>query len=128
MNLRCVLTLLLAFVPLSATQAQVQDYEAFPLPDDPPYMTLYVSLITVLFTYEAPESTSRTSASSRDDKLIRAAGEDAASFVASQGAIRGVQLEAALRLLRERPASRHYSDLQLAEAILLYAYPVPAAE
>jgi len=128
MNLRCVLTLLLACVPLSATQAQVQDYEAFPLPDDPPYMTLYVSLITVLFTYEAPESTSRTSASSRDDKLIRAAGEDAASFVASQGAIRGAELEVALRL---DPLSANISqliDLQLAEAILLYAYPAPAAE
>lgn len=128
MNLRSALTLLLSCLPLSATQAQVQDYDAFPLPDDPPYMTLYVSLITVLFTYEAPDFTSRTSASSREDKLIRAAGEDAASFVASQGAIRGAELEAALRLLRERPANHHYSDLQLAEAILLYAYPAPAAE
>ena len=128
MNLRYALTLLLSCLPLSATQAQVQDYDAFPLPDDPPYMTLYVSLITVLFTYEAPDFTSRTSASSREDKLIRAAGEDATSFVASQGAIRGAELEAALRLLRERPASHHYSDLQLAEAILLYAYPAPAAE
>lgn len=128
MNLRYALTLLLSCLPLSATQAQVQDYDAFPLPDDPPYMTLYVSLITVLFTYEAPDFTSRTSASSREDKLIRAAGEDAASFVASQGAIRGAELEAALRLLRERPASHHYSDLQLAEAILLYAYPAAAAE
>lgn len=128
MTYRLLPILLLSCLPLSAVQAQVQDYDAFPLPDDPPYMTLYVSLITVLFTYEAPDFTSRTSASSREDKLIRAAGEDAASFVASQGAIRGVQLEAALRLLRERPASRHYSDLQLAEAILLYAYPAPAAE
>ena len=128
MNLRYALTLLLSCLPLSATQAQVQDYDAFPLPDDPPYMTLYVSLITVLFTYEAPDFTSRTSASSREDKLIRAAGEVATSFVASQGAIRGAELEAALRLLRERPASHHYSDLQLAEAILLYAYPAPAAE
>lgn len=128
MTHRILPILLLSCLPLSAVQAQVQDYDAFPLPDDPPYMTLYVSLITVLFTYEAPDFTSRTSANSREDKLIRAAGEDAASFVASQGAIRGVELEAALRLLRERPASRHYSDLQLAEAILLYAYPAPAAE
>lgn len=128
MTYRLLPILLLSCLPLSATQAQVQDYDAFPLPDDPPYMTLYVSLVTVLFTYEAPGFTSQSSTSSREDKLIRAAGEDAASFVASQGAIRGVELEAALRLLRERPASRHYSDLQLAEAILLYAYPAPAAE
>lgn len=128
MTHRILPILLLSCLPLSATQAQVQDYDALPLPDDPPYMTLYVSLITVLFTYDAPDFTSQSSASSREDKLIRAAGEDAASFVASQGAIRRAELEAALRLLRERPASRHYSDLQLAEAILLYAYPAPATE
>ena len=72
--------------------------------------------------------TSDTTTSIRDSKVVREAHDDAATFVASQGDIRGVQLEAALRLLRERPASRHYSDLQLAEAILLYAYPAPAAE
>lgn len=85
MTLRCLLFLLLTCGALSVARAQVQDYDAFPLPDDPPYMTLYVSLITFLFTYEAPNFTSEGSASSREDKLIHAAGEDAASFVASQG-------------------------------------------
>jgi uncharacterized protein (TIGR02448 family) len=48
------------------------------------------------------------------------ARDDAASFVASDGRIRGAQLEAALRYLRERDASaRRASDMQLAQAILV---------
>jgi uncharacterized protein (TIGR02448 family) len=43
----------------------------------------------------------------------------AGSTVASDGRIRGAQLESALRQLRERhSAARHASDMQLAEAIL----------
>jgi uncharacterized protein (TIGR02448 family) len=56
---------------------------------------------------------------SGDDKVVLQARDDAAGFVASDGRIRGAQLEAALRLLRERnPAAREASDLQLAQAIL----------
>ena len=55
----------------------------------------------------------------RDDKVVLAARDDAASFVASDGAIRGAQLEAALRHLREHaPQARDASDLELAQAIL----------
>lgn len=47
------------------------------------------------------------------------ARDDAASFVASEGRIRGARLEAALRQLRERDeAARKASDLELAQAIL----------
>jgi len=57
--------------------------------------------------------------SSGDDKVVLQARDDAASFVASEGRIRGAQLEAALRVLRERhPAMRRASDMQLAQAIL----------
>lgn len=68
-------------------------------------------------------SSAGTSASSNstsgDDKVVLQARDDAASFVASEGRIRGVQLEAALRLLRERnPDLRRTSDMQLAQAIL----------
>jgi len=53
------------------------------------------------------------------DKVVLQARDDAASFVASDGRIRGAQLEAALRHLRERNAdARRASDLQLAMAIL----------
>lgn len=65
--------------------------------------------------------TSDTTTSIRDMKVVAAAREDAASFVASEGAIRGVQLEAALQLLRERlPEARQADDLALAEAILAH--------
>jgi len=64
-----------------------------------------------------------TSASSKttspNDKVVLQARDDAASFVASDGSIRGAQLEAALRHLRERDAdARRATDMQLAQAIL----------
>ena len=47
------------------------------------------------------------------------ARDDAASFVASEGRIRGVRLEAALIQLRARTeAARSASDMMLARAIL----------
>jgi uncharacterized protein (TIGR02448 family) len=64
-------------------------------------------------------SSASSDSSSDDDKLVLNARVDAASFVASDGQIRGARLEAALRNLRERnAATRDASDLQLAQAIL----------
>ncbi|MBP3933316.1 DUF2388 domain-containing protein [Pseudomonas bubulae] len=63
--------------------------------------------------------TSDTTTSIRDSKVVREAHDDAATFVASQGDIRGVQLEAAFSTLRDRvPEARNASDQELAEAIL----------
>jgi uncharacterized protein (TIGR02448 family) len=63
--------------------------------------------------------TSDTTTSIRDLKVVQAARDDAASFVASDGAIRSAQLEAALRVLRERlPEARQASDAELAQALL----------
>jgi uncharacterized protein (TIGR02448 family) len=63
--------------------------------------------------------TSDTTTSIRDMKVVRAARDDAASFVASDETIRGVQLEAAFQVLREElPQAREASDRALAEAIL----------
>ncbi|MBG6524927.1 DUF2388 domain-containing protein [Pseudomonas aeruginosa] len=63
--------------------------------------------------------TSATTTSVRDMKVVTEARDDAASFVASDGAIRGAQLEAAMRTLRSRlPEAREASDQVLAEAIL----------
>ena len=63
--------------------------------------------------------TSDTTTSIRDSKVVREAHDDAATFVASQGDIRGVQLEAAFSTLRARvPEARNASDHDLAEAIL----------
>lgn len=65
-------------------------------------------------------SSDATSSSTKDDKVIRAARDDAASFVASNGAIRGVQLEAALLQIRAQAPQLQASDAQLAQAILSY--------
>lgn len=65
------------------------------------------------------EATSDLSSSLRDDKQVLEARDDAASFVASAGEIRGVRLEAALLHIRSRvPALATADDLQLAQAIL----------
>lgn len=63
--------------------------------------------------------TSDTTTSIRDSKVVLAARDDAASFVASQGQIRGAQLEAAIGAIRSQvPEAKGTSDLVLAEAIL----------
>ncbi len=62
---------------------------------------------------------SASSGSFSDNKVVRAARHDAASYVATDGAIRGVHLEAAIVLLRtELPELHAASDLDLARAIL----------
>lgn len=63
--------------------------------------------------------TSDTTTSIRDSKIVQDAHDDAASFVASRGDIRGAQLEAALNTIRQRvPEAHDASDQVLAEAIL----------
>lgn len=64
--------------------------------------------------------TSDISSSFGDDKIVLAAREDAASFVASEGDIRGAQLEAALAHIRQQvPQLQARSDMQLAQSILV---------
>lgn len=54
-----------------------------------------------------------------DQKLVGPVRDDASSFIASDGAIRGPYLEAELQRLRsENPDLRASSDLELAGAIL----------
>lgn len=55
---------------------------------------------------------------SRDHKLVLAAQDDAGSFVASEGAIRGPFLEAALHQVRTENPGIEASDMELANAIL----------
>ncbi|ARU86596.1 DUF2388 domain-containing protein [Pseudomonas sp. M30-35] len=63
--------------------------------------------------------TSDTTTSIRDSKVVREAHDDAASFVATQGEIRGANLEAAITTIRSRvPEAENASDLTLAKAIL----------
>ncbi|WP_295476717.1 DUF2388 domain-containing protein [uncultured Pseudomonas sp.] len=63
--------------------------------------------------------TSQITSAPFDNKLIQAAQDDAAAFVASDGQLRGARLESALHQLRKSQAKLHASDLELAEAILV---------
>lgn len=53
------------------------------------------------------------------DRKLLAARDDAASFIASDGQLRGAQLESALTHLRRTQPKLHASDLELAQAILV---------
>ena len=63
-------------------------------------------------------TTASTYLTSRDHKLVMAAQDDAGSFVASEGAIRGPFLEAAIRQARAENPGMQASDMELANAIL----------
>ncbi|OYT97464.1 MAG: holliday junction resolvasome, helicase subunit [Pseudomonas sp. PGPPP3] len=75
-------------------------------------------VVTTDWIADAFGSSSDATSSTKDDKVIRAARDAAASFVATNGAIRGAQLEAALLQIREHAPQLQASDAQLAEAIL----------
>jgi uncharacterized protein (TIGR02448 family) len=63
-------------------------------------------------------TTDVTSSTFGDDKVVREAKDDAASFVASRGEIRGAHLEAALQHIRGKLPELQVDDMQLAQAIL----------
>lgn len=63
-------------------------------------------------------ATSDVSSSLRDNKIVQQAREDAASFVASHGEIRGARLESALAWLRIQLPAVQATDAQWAQAIL----------
>ena len=75
-----------------------------------------LAAVQMVMTSSSPQATRNHDP---EDKVVLQARDDAASFVASDGRIRGAQLEAALRLLREVNAdAQRASDMQLAQAIL----------
>ncbi|CAD5203038.1 DUF2388 domain-containing protein [Pseudomonas sp. FEN] len=63
--------------------------------------------------------TSQVTSAPFDRKLILAAQDDAAAFIATDGRLRGAQLESALAYLRQTQPKLHASDLELAQAILV---------
>ncbi|WP_095055779.1 DUF2388 domain-containing protein [Pseudomonas sp. Irchel s3b2] len=54
----------------------------------------------------------------KDDKIVIPARDDASSFVASGGTIRGVYLESVLKEIRQNHPDLKASDEELARAIL----------
>lgn len=63
--------------------------------------------------------TSQVTTAPFDRKLIVAARDDAAAFVATDGEFKGAQLESALLALRQAKPKLSASDLELAQAILV---------
>ncbi|AZC34099.1 DUF2388 domain-containing protein [Pseudomonas chlororaphis] len=63
-------------------------------------------------------TTGSTYLTSKDHKLIGAAQDDASSFVASEGSIRGPYLEAAMQKVRADNPGLQATDMELANAIL----------
>ena len=70
-------------------------------------------------------STATTYLTSRDKKLIAATRDDASSFVASDGNIKGVYLEAAMDKFRQSHPDIAVSDMALAQFILAYEQDYP---
>lgn len=68
-------------------------------------------------------TTASTYLTFKDNKLVVPAREDAGSFVASNGEIRGPYLEAALQQLRREQPELQASDMELATAILAAEQP-----
>ena len=64
-------------------------------------------------------ATGMVSSAPFDRKLLLAAHDDAAVFVASDGETRGARLESALHYLRKTRPKLHVGDLELAQAILV---------
>jgi uncharacterized protein (TIGR02448 family) len=63
--------------------------------------------------------TSKLTTAPFDRKLIVEAQDDAAAFIASDGAYRGARLESALMELRQSEPKLSASDRELAQAILV---------
>ncbi|WP_455918292.1 DUF2388 domain-containing protein [Pseudomonas cerasi] len=70
---------------------------------------------TVISAY----ATSKVTSAPFDRKLVMAAQDDAAAFIATDGQWRGARLESALDYLRRTQPKLHASDLELAQAILV---------
>ena len=64
-------------------------------------------------------ATSKVTSAPFDNKLVVAAKDDAAAFIATAGQWRGARLESALDYLRRTQPKLHASDLELAQAILV---------
>ncbi|MCP8462567.1 DUF2388 domain-containing protein [Pseudomonas sp. ZM23] len=79
---------------------------------------VYTTDLSVRATGATSDATSNISNSFKDDKIVLEAKDDAATFVASRGEIRGAHLEAALRHIRTKMPALAANDQQLAQAIL----------
>ncbi|MDR3411317.1 MAG: DUF2388 domain-containing protein [Formivibrio sp.] len=63
--------------------------------------------------------TSQVTTAPFERKLLLAAQDDAAAFIATDGQLRGARLESALNYLRQNVPDLHASDIELAQALLV---------
>ena len=70
---------------------------------------------------QTTDLTSDATGSFRDNKIVRAARDDAASFVASEGAVRGVRLESAFEYIRQQAPQLKRGLLPLSQR----TFPIP---
>ncbi|MFK7608184.1 MULTISPECIES: DUF2388 domain-containing protein [unclassified Pseudomonas] len=81
-----------------------------------------------LETFISSTSGGTTYLTSRDNKLNVSVLEDASSFVASDGDIRGPYLEASINALRASKSALEVSDMEFATQILLLSVSEPVGE
>ncbi|WP_447096135.1 DUF2388 domain-containing protein [Pseudomonas sp. CF10PS3] len=75
--------------------------------------------LTIQSTVASAYATSKVTSAPFDRKVVVAAQDDAAAFIATDGQWRGARLESALDYLRRNQPKLHASDLELAQAILV---------
>ncbi|PQZ94512.1 MULTISPECIES: DUF2388 domain-containing protein [Pseudomonas] len=75
--------------------------------------------LTTQGTVASAYATSKVTSAPFDRKVIIAAQDDAAAFIATDGQWRGARLESALDYLRHSRPKLNASDLELAQAILV---------
>ena len=75
--------------------------------------------VTLQSAVASAYATSKVTSAPFDKKVIVAARDDAAAFIATDGQWRGARLESALVYLRRTQPKLHVSDLELAQAILV---------
>ncbi|MBI6602296.1 MULTISPECIES: DUF2388 domain-containing protein [Pseudomonas] len=75
--------------------------------------------VTIQGTVASAYATSKVTSAPFDRKVVMAAQDDAAAFVATDGQWRGARLESALDYLRHSQPKLNASDLELAKAILV---------
>lgn len=75
--------------------------------------------LTTQSTVASAYATSKVTSAPFDRKVIMAAQDDAAAFIATDGQWRGTRLESALDYLRRSQPKLNASDLELAQAILV---------
>ncbi|WP_404940128.1 DUF2388 domain-containing protein [Pseudomonas sp. JDS08PS003] len=93
------------FAPLLIAVCWASSVQAFDLTTQSSVITAY--------------ATSQVTSAPFDHKLLLAAQDDAAAFIATDGQLRGARLESTLKYLRQHQAKLHASDLELAQAILV---------